>query len=404
MNNEELASPGGTPSPSSARPSTGQIPRQAAHPSDPARVRDRSLRDARRIEQADRASPWHQQLHGARPCIEPVEEVRRDVAVSARLGAAGAGDSRPRRPRSRANRSDLDRCQAGVGQPRASRCRPRRTTRQACNGESEAAPSSRSRIGTDVQVRARTWNRSPSRRARGERTAAAEVRATRACSISDTGTSVHRRAPTTPSQRQARMEIDQRGTAFCALTQAPRPGRPPVGGGGVRPRLPRNGCRLARHQIDVAGLQAPLQCFAEGNHAHAARRYRCAVEPCRSTGPPRTRRNRRSARSLHPSLGHEPLRGSREGRREGEVHIIDPATGERRMPLSAVSTHFTGVALELEPSPTFRAVRQQDSKLPLSAVWGRIRGLRTSALQILVLALRARDRRSRLAVLHAVGR
>jgi ATP-binding cassette subfamily B protein RaxB len=31
------------------------------------------------------------------------------------------------------------------------------------------------------------------------------------------------------------------------------------------------------------------------------------------------------------------------------VTIVDPAFGERRMPLSDVSRHFTGIALELVP-------------------------------------------------------
>ena len=56
------------------------------------------------------------------------------------------------------------------------------------------------------------------------------------------------------------------------------------------------------------------------------------------------------------------------------------------MPLSAASTHFTGVALELEPNGTFRPAESR-MQLPVSALWGRVGGLRTSLLQILVLAL-----------------
>jgi ATP-binding cassette subfamily B protein RaxB len=70
----------------------------------------------------------------------------------------------------------------------------------------------------------------------------------------------------------------------------------------------------------------------------------------------------------------------------GEVHIIDPATGERRLPLSAASAHFTGVALELEPDPEFRPAEHR-MKLPLSALWGGNRGIRTTAAQLLMLAL-----------------
>ena len=56
------------------------------------------------------------------------------------------------------------------------------------------------------------------------------------------------------------------------------------------------------------------------------------------------------------------------------------------MPLSAASAHFTGIALELEPNAMFRPAENR-MKLPLSVQWGRIRGLRASIVQILVLAL-----------------
>lgn len=72
-----------------------------------------------------------------------------------------------------------------------------------------------------------------------------------------------------------------------------------------------------------------------------------------------------------------------------EIRIIDPARGKRRMPLSAASSHFTGVALELEPNASFLPARER-RKLPLTALLGGLGGLgglRTSLLHILFLAL-----------------
>ncbi len=69
-----------------------------------------------------------------------------------------------------------------------------------------------------------------------------------------------------------------------------------------------------------------------------------------------------------------------------EIHIMDPAFGERRMPLSAASAHFTGVALELDPSTTFRPAEERKS-LPLTVLLSGARGLRATAIQVLVLAL-----------------
>ncbi len=69
-----------------------------------------------------------------------------------------------------------------------------------------------------------------------------------------------------------------------------------------------------------------------------------------------------------------------------DVVIHDPGTGVRRMRLSELSAHFTGVALELSPTTTF-AKRKLDDGISLRHLVGQVRGLKRSAAQILSLSL-----------------
>ena len=71
--------------------------------------------------------------------------------------------------------------------------------------------------------------------------------------------------------------------------------------------------------------------------------------------------------------------------RASEVVVHDPAFGERTLALTEFSKHFTGVALELRPTPDFtqRTERQQ---LRLTSLIGRPPGLGRSMLQVLALA------------------
>jgi len=71
--------------------------------------------------------------------------------------------------------------------------------------------------------------------------------------------------------------------------------------------------------------------------------------------------------------------------RRGVATIHDPARGVRRMPLAEVSRHFTGVALELQPTADFRP-RTDRQRVSLRQLLGPVRGLRGSLAQILLLA------------------
>jgi ATP-binding cassette, subfamily B, bacterial CvaB/MchF/RaxB len=70
----------------------------------------------------------------------------------------------------------------------------------------------------------------------------------------------------------------------------------------------------------------------------------------------------------------------------GDVMVLDPAVGRRKMTLAEVSRHFTGVALELTPNANFEATDQR-KRVALSALTGKILGLKRSLFQIFGIAL-----------------
>ncbi|GAB2707575.1 peptidase domain-containing ABC transporter [Aliiglaciecola aliphaticivorans] len=69
-----------------------------------------------------------------------------------------------------------------------------------------------------------------------------------------------------------------------------------------------------------------------------------------------------------------------------KIYIHDPAVGERVLELAEVDKLFTGIALELTPTPAFEKGKQK-RKLSLSHFWNRITGLKRSLVIILVLSL-----------------
>lgn len=66
--------------------------------------------------------------------------------------------------------------------------------------------------------------------------------------------------------------------------------------------------------------------------------------------------------------------------------IHDPAHGERVLSGSEFSKSFTGVALELTPTPEFEQ-KEEKSRLTLSHFWSRIFGLKRTLIYIFVLSL-----------------
>ena len=72
----------------------------------------------------------------------------------------------------------------------------------------------------------------------------------------------------------------------------------------------------------------------------------------------------------------------------GKRHLVihDPALGVCKVPLEAVTRHFTGVALELWPAETFRP-RAPAPAIGIRQLMGNVTGLRRSLAQIVALAI-----------------
>jgi ATP-binding cassette subfamily B protein RaxB len=86
---------------------------------------------------------------------------------------------------------------------------------------------------------------------------------------------------------------------------------------------------------------------------------------------------------LHWDLNHFVVL-KRAGKRSIVIH--DPARGVRKLSVKETSGHFTGVALELNPSADFKRVRARQA-ISMRALTGRVRGLVPALLQILLLAV-----------------
>ena len=85
---------------------------------------------------------------------------------------------------------------------------------------------------------------------------------------------------------------------------------------------------------------------------------------------------------LHWNLNHFVVLKQVARRR---ITIVDPAVGERRLTLAEVSRQFTGVALELTPDAEFKP-EDARPRVALSALTGKVRGLKRSLLQIFAVA------------------
>lgn len=68
------------------------------------------------------------------------------------------------------------------------------------------------------------------------------------------------------------------------------------------------------------------------------------------------------------------------------IIIHDPAQGERKISMTEVSKHFTGVALELTPTASFTP-KKEVRKVPFWSFWQRIVGLKRAMVQVFVLSL-----------------
>ena len=90
---------------------------------------------------------------------------------------------------------------------------------------------------------------------------------------------------------------------------------------------------------------------------------------------------------LHWDMNHyvvlEQVKGAPNGQR---ALIHNPDGRSIWMPMSEVSDHFTGVALELRPSDNFETGSQRE-RLRLPQLWRRMTGMKRALAQVLVLSL-----------------
>ena len=86
---------------------------------------------------------------------------------------------------------------------------------------------------------------------------------------------------------------------------------------------------------------------------------------------------------LHWDLNHFVVL---EETKRGGVTIVDPSRGRRKLTLAEAGEHFTGVALELSPSPGFKPVDAR-TRTRLSDLWSGLGNYGGAALQILALSV-----------------
>lgn len=86
---------------------------------------------------------------------------------------------------------------------------------------------------------------------------------------------------------------------------------------------------------------------------------------------------------LHWDLNHFVLFTGLQGQK---AIIHDPALGRRKMPLSELSKHFTGVALELWPNPQFNCNAQRQD-IPIFGLLKNIQGIRAFLIKVFALSL-----------------
>lgn len=71
--------------------------------------------------------------------------------------------------------------------------------------------------------------------------------------------------------------------------------------------------------------------------------------------------------------------------RRGQLTVHDPAAGVRTLAVSEVAKHFTGVAVEFQPTLRFVAKTERQA-FSVRELLGRVRGLKGSLLQVFLLA------------------
>lgn len=143
--------------------------------------------------------------------------------------------------------------------------------------------------------------------------------------------------------------------------------------------------RYHGHEVDLPSLRRRFSTSLKG--ANLARVMQVAAGLNLRTRPLRLELDELSQLKtpciLHWDLNHFVVLKSAKARR---AVIHDPARGVRTVSFDEASRHFTGVALELEPGPDFKPVKDIET-ISLRALAGKVRGLGGALTLIFVLAL-----------------
>lgn len=129
-----------------------------------------------------------------------------------------------------------------------------------------------------------------------------------------------------------------------------------------------------RYSVSLKGMSLPHLIQVAGRMGLSCRPLRVELEVLQRLTLPAI---------LHWNLNHYVVLKHVRG---DKVTIHDPAVGLQTLTFADVSKHFTGVAIEAEPALNFKK-RTERQSIRIRGLMGRVRGLKTSLLQVLVLAL-----------------
>lgn len=139
------------------------------------------------------------------------------------------------------------------------------------------------------------------------------------------------------------------------------------------------------HRIDVASMRRRFSLSLKGatlkGLIHVAQGLKLQARPLKLDL--KHLRDLRFPCVLHWDMNHFVVakRLDRHG-----LRIVDPAVGERHVPMAEVSKRFTGVALEVSPGADFKPVEERQH-FTLRSLMGRVVGLHRGMLQLLALGL-----------------
>jgi len=129
-----------------------------------------------------------------------------------------------------------------------------------------------------------------------------------------------------------------------------------------------------KFSVSLKGVNLRSLSVAADMIGLSARGLRCDLEDLRKLKTPCI---------LHWGLNHFVVL-KKAGRKSVVIH--DPARGKRNLPIAEVSKHFTGVALELTPTPDFEK-KEKKERVRIMDLWSKMTGFIPVILQIIAITI-----------------